>query len=373
MVNMQGLLEKYPLKRINPFDGMAITAQVWQEAHNFHQQSHSFLTMLSHGPGIVAGLQVIASDPPDTSVYILPGVAIDPAGQVIVLPQPVSYDIGDDLAGPLYLLIGYHESRPRPANGSQIEGEPLYVQAEFSITAQSEIPDAPRVELARVMRSSRTSLFKDARNPAAPGPDEIDGRNRRHVGALPAASIAVCYLGRVEIKKHGRGASFLAQTINHLGRSFVQVADDVPLGPGLLTHSLVYLVGQGEFSLDPGEMNGLRNYVRRRRGTLFIESLDSQAEAAFWKFLREKELQPDLVTSDHPLLCQPYLFAMPPIGFEGRNEPKLLAGEGVIFSTYNYGLLWQGERRSGPAEREDIRAATELGHNIVAYALSRQR
>ncbi|HRV96226.1 MAG TPA: hypothetical protein P5526_29000, partial [Anaerolineae bacterium] len=214
-MTVQELLENYPLKRINPFDGMAITSDVWQEAHDFHRRSHSFLTMLSHGSGIVVGLEVMASDPPDTSVYILPGVAIDPMGQVIVLPQPVSYDIGDDLAGQIYLLIGYHESRPRSANGSQGEGEPLYVHTEFSITAQSELPDAPRVELARINRSSRTSIFKDARNPADPGPDEIDLRNRRNVGAPPTVSIAVCYLGQVAPKKHGRGASFLAQILNY--------------------------------------------------------------------------------------------------------------------------------------------------------------
>jgi hypothetical protein len=47
-------------------------------------------------------------------------------------------------------------------------------------------------------------------------------------------------------------------------------------------------------------------------------------------------------------------------------------GEAAIFSTYDYGCLWQGEQRGGSASREAIRAALEWGSNVVAYAVSRR-
>ncbi|MEE8392266.1 MAG: hypothetical protein V3S14_15930, partial [Anaerolineae bacterium] len=61
-------IKVFPAKRIKPVDGMAVTAQVWEEAHNYHQQQQRFHTMFYHGAGIVTGLEVIASDPADTSV-----------------------------------------------------------------------------------------------------------------------------------------------------------------------------------------------------------------------------------------------------------------------------------------------------------------
>jgi hypothetical protein len=229
------------------------------------------------------------------------------------------------------------------------------------------------VELARVWRSSRNATFLNAQNPVQPGPDEIDLRFRREVGAPYEVNLAVSYLGQVKDKKHGRGAGYLAQTLNHLGHYRVSVQDDVALGPGIVGNTLVYLVGQGSFELNPGLMNGLRNYVQRGKGTLFIESLDSAAEEAFADFLKSTELLPAALPPGHRLLTQPYLFAAPPPGFETQEEPKLLETEGVIFSTYNYGLLWQGERRGRKASREEIRAATEWGSNIVTYAVNRQR
>jgi hypothetical protein len=98
-----------------------------------------------------------------------------------------------------------------------------------------------------------------------------------------------------------------------------------------------------------------------------------EAESSFMYFLRGKEMQPEALPAGHRLLTQPYLFAAPPTGFETQGNPQLLISEGVVFSTYNYGLVWQGERRGRLASREEIRAATEWGTNIIMYALNRRR
>ena len=89
-MSTEDLLKIFPDKWIKPVDGLAVTAEVWEEAHDHHRQGQRFHAILHHGSGVITGLEVMASDPPDTSVYILPGVAVDPAGQTIVLPQPVA-------------------------------------------------------------------------------------------------------------------------------------------------------------------------------------------------------------------------------------------------------------------------------------------
>jgi hypothetical protein len=377
MMSIEDVLQVFPAKRIKPNDGLAVTADIWEEAHEYHRQHLRLHNLLQHGQGIVTGLEVIASDPPDTSVYILPGVAVDSAGQIIVLPQPVAYDIGDELEGLLYLLLSYGESRPKA--GGAGEGTPLYVQAEFSIAARTLLPNTPWVELARIRRRSRKDAFVNAKNSAQPGPNEIDLRFRREVGAPREVSVAVCYLGgetgeaRDATLKHGRGAIYLARALGHMGDYQVVVHDDLPLAPGIETNTLIYLVGHGEFELSSGQVNGLSNFVNRGRGTLLIESSDSAAEATFLNLLAGMEMEPVALSPGHRLLMGPHLFAAPPPGFEAEEVPRVLVRGGVIFSTGNYGLVWQGEIQDGVPSREQLRSATEWGANIIAYARRRRR
>ena len=372
----EDLLEVFPAKRIKPMDGMAVTADVWEESHAYHRQYQRFHTLLYQGWGIAAGLEVIASDPPDTSVYILPGIAVDSTGQVIVLPQPVSYDIGNEMEGMLYLLLSYGESPPKAVDDGGKEDSPTYVHAEFSIAARATLPNTPYVELARVKRRSRKDPFVDAQNPAQPEPNEIDLRFRREIGAPREVSMAVTYLGETEdndSRKHGRGASYLARALNRLSDYRVVVNDDVPLAPGVESNMLIYLVGKGNIELSSGQMNGLSNYLKRGKGTLFIESYDPTAEAAFLNLLADMGMEPEAMPTGHRLLTDPFVFAVPPPGFETRETSEVLVSDGVIFSNNNYGLLWQGEARDGVPSREQIRAAMEWGGNIIAYALDRQR
>lgn len=370
-MNIDELLQEYPLKRIKPEDGMAVTAKVWEEAHRYHRRTQNLHTLFGHGPGIVTGLEVIASDPPDTSVYILPGLAVDTAGQTILLPQPVSYDVGHEMVGRLFLLLSYGESQIKADNGS--EGTPLYVRSDFSIFAQTTLPNTPYVELGRFNRSKRDEPFRNAQNPVLPGLDEIDLRFRREIGAPPEISIAVSYLGSSANKKHGNGVSYLAQALKYSGQYHIFVEDNVPLGPDIATNTLIYLVGQGNFEVDQEQLNSLRNCVHKGKGTLLIESTNTAAEASFSKLLESMDIRPKPLSPGARLLTWPYLFAVPPPGFETGRTPKILIGEGVIFSTYNYGLLWQGERSGQLASREEIRSAMEWGANIITYALDRRR
>lgn len=367
------LLQMFPTKRIKSFDGMTITAEVWDEAHEYHRQEQRLATLFSHGPGILTGLEVIASDPPDTAVYILAGVAIDPQGNIIVLPQPVAYDIGDEMEGPLHILLSYGESKPRRGKDDRQKDGPLYINTEYSINARAVLPPGPWVELARVNRQHRDSAFRNAQNPARPQLNEIDLRFRREVGAPQTINMAVSYLGDPGDQAHGAGAVHLARTINQAGHYRLLVDDGVPLAPGIETNTLIYLVGSGKFELKSGQMNFLSNYVQRGRGTLFIESVDSAAEKMFLEILKAIDLEPEPIAAGYPLLVEPNLFAVPPAGYENSEAARVLVNNGVIFSTCNYGRLWLGQAQAGPPAREQIRTALEWGANIVAHAVKRQR
>jgi hypothetical protein len=377
----EDLLQEFPTRRLKPFDGLAVTAAVWEEAHDYHRQQLRLHALLNHGPGVVTGLEVIASDPPDRSVYILPGIAADPEGHTIVLTQPVAYDFGQDMEGLLYLLSSYGETGPTTDNGKDQDGERLYLRLDFAIHARPTLPDTPYVELARVQRQGKESPIQDAQDAAHPGPNELDQRFRQEIGATPQeiASLAVSYLGGKADHRHGLGANRLARALSCTGNLRAWVDDDVPLASGLERYTLVYLVGQGAFQLSKDEMDALYAYLQAG-GTLFIESCRHEttkgkppADASFADLLSTLGLKLEDLPPDHSLLDEPSFFAAPPPGFETNGKSSLQVTDGVIFSTYDYGCLWQGERRGGTPSREDIRSALEWGHNIVTYALQRRK
>lgn len=373
---MNDLLNELPTKRIKAADGMAVTAQVWDEAHEYHRQWHQAHELLSHGPRIVTGLEVIASDPADSSVYVMPGIATDPRGRTIVVSEPVAYDVGP-AQGMLYLLLTYEESQPT-ADADQEDG-PRYLHSQFGIQATRALPDTPFVELCRIRRQSRESALVNARNRLHPGFNEIDLRFRREAKVPPqeSACLAVGYTGGSTDDRHSRGLDRVAQMLRRSGQQ-VWVDNRVALAPGLETYTLLYLVGQDAFQLNRDEMNALYAFLQSG-GTLFIESCrhrtssgEPPADASFLDLLASMGVQLREVSPNHRILTEPHLFAAPPPGFETEGAPKLLLGDNIILSDCDYGCLWQGERRGRPASREEIRTALEWGENLVRFALARR-
>ncbi len=383
----QDILQEFPSRRIKPVDGLAVTADVWREAHDYHRHRQRYHNMLSHGPGIVSGLDVIASDPPDTAVYIQPGVAVDPQGHIIVLKEPITYDVGQTAEGRLYLLLSYGESEGQSQSGEDARPESArYIHTEFGIETQTQRSAFQGVELARIRRQERDSLIFNAQDAAHPGANEIDLRFRREVGAeqREALAMAVCYVGGgMKSARHSEGANYMARAFGRYlgpdGGHQLHVDHDISIAPGLEAYTLVYLVGQGSFQLGKEEMEALYAYIERG-GTLLIESCrhemtdgEPQSDTAFYNLLSDLGVELSELRSDHRLLREPFLFATPPPGFETQGSPRVVVSDAVIFSTHDYGCLWQGERRGGSASREEIRSAMEWGSNVVAYALARRR
>jgi hypothetical protein len=369
-VSTDELLTVLPQRRIKPVDGMAVTAEVWEEAHEFHRRALRAHLGLNHGTGIVTGLDVIASDPPDSAVYVQAGVAIDALGNTIVVPQALSYDLGA-AQGPLYLLLTYSESQPR--NEGQRDDGVLYIPAQFSLAAAASA--AGGVELARFQRQGRSAPIVNAADRAQPGANEIDLRYRQFVGRTPPtlATIGVSYLGGVKDRRHGRGALVLARAINRAQALHVVVDDNVALKPALARYALLYLVGHAAFQLAPEEMNAIYAYLQAG-GMVLYESCRQAADAAkadaiFLDLLSSFGQKIDDLPRAHALLNEPHFFAQPPAGYEAGAPGSIRLSRNVIVSSGDYGCVWQGERRSGLADRADLRSALEFGENVVTYAV----
>lgn len=100
---------KIQLKRINAFQGLVIDTDTWQDAHDYHRNQHRLHLLAFHSTGIVQGLKVVDNDPPDLSVNIEPGLAIDPEGNSIIVPEAQPYQIQTRQKGTIYLIIQFRE------------------------------------------------------------------------------------------------------------------------------------------------------------------------------------------------------------------------------------------------------------------------
>ncbi len=369
----------FPRKRIRAVDGMAVTADVWEEAHDYHRQINRLHTLLYHGAGIVTGLEVIASDPADSSVYVLPGLAMDSIGQTIVIPEPRAYDLGHT-EGRLYLIVTYNESRPQSSGSRVQEDAPLYVQAQYSLEAVTDLPPTPHIEVARIWRRDNTAPIVAAKDPNHPRGNEIDMRYRRTIGQQdkPVVTVGVVSLRGTEGAKHGEGMAALAASIRLSGAGQVWVDRGVPLLGELSRYDLIYLVGRDQVQLNNDEMMALYAYWQEG-GVIFYEGCrrnhegDPPADGVFLDLVSAFGAKMEPLASKHPIFSTTFLFAQPPAGFETQGSSQVQVGDGLIMSTADYGCLWRGERRGRPAQRSEIRDAQEWGANLVLWAAAHRQ
>lgn len=366
------ILAQFPLKRLKAVDGLLVTAHLWEESHEFHRERMRLHNLLQHGAGIVTGLEVIASDPADTTVYVRPGLAIDGNGEWIVIQEPVAYDCGAG-TGMVYLVLTYTESRAEQQNN----GGPLYIQAQFGLEAVPQLPQLPFIELARIRRTNKGAIT-DASMTDRPDANEIDQRFRKHSTAVDEQAnsvvrMAVCTIGKTLQKHNDHGAMNLARAVK--SSSFRVIVDvDVPVSDSLRDYNLVYLVGESGAGFTREQMNAVYAYLQGG-GTVFMESCRrssvKDAEAAdvvFFELASSLGIQLAEIGPEQTLLSEPNVFGVLPPGFESEGSPRVLVGDGLIFSSFDYGCLWQGQRRGRPAQREEIRSAMEWGENLLAFA-----
>ena len=325
-------LDLFPKMRVKPFDGMSVTADVWAKAHDEHRDALGAHNLIAHGSGILTGLDVIANDPPDQFVFISPGAAVDPAGNVIVVPEPVAYDFGNASEGELFLVLGQGE---RELGGVGTEAK--YIQNEFVIAARSSLPKRPTVELARITFSKPGVPIRNAKVSLHPEVDMLDLRYRNQIASR------VTQLVSVFVKVLGKDEPEIISGWDHLGNAcrrelpyklVVETSDVFPTA--LNDYGLVYLAGKGKFKSTDAMLKSLTGYFEQGK-ILIIEALDAEAQESCQALLDKLKLLPVDAVKKAALFMDPFLFAEPPAGFSGS---QVQVWEQVVYSTGAYGLAW---------------------------------
>lgn len=99
-----------PFQRTRYFSGRMLSAEDFQREQDYHRDKRRLHNRLLHGWGVVDGLQVSAAR---GSLVLSPGVALDCAGNELVLAEPARLPLPGK-AGRYVLTIRYAESAVDP-------------------------------------------------------------------------------------------------------------------------------------------------------------------------------------------------------------------------------------------------------------------
>ena len=347
----------FPKRSLKAYDGMSVTADIWEMAHNEHRDEMRSHLLSMHKPGIICGLEIRANDPADHYVFISPGAAVDELGHIIIVDQTIAYDFGDEGAGSYKLLLGYTEHEKEIS-----ETKTKVMQHEYIIAARQTLPKQPVVELARVLISGKGSSIRDAKDPYQPKKDELDLRYRNdnpnmlkriHVGVItfPSDNDRVYTSWRVLIRE-----------METMLRAKL-VVDLLPeIDDRINSYDMIYIGAAGVFELNNTQTTVLKNFYNNGKG-LLLESLDPEGGKTLRKFadsLKAVQADPEKVELFH----QPFFFRVPP---EQITANRLFCAEKLVFCNAPITSPWSGELNEELLHREEIRTNLEWGANLVTY------
>jgi hypothetical protein len=180
--------------RLNHFHGLRLESEDFQTGERYHVEKRKLHNRAMHGHGIVphwrGELKVAGRRRGDMSVDVNAGYSIDGEGNDVILwdPKIVTIDPGKQLPqlpATCFVVLKYVED---PVEFVVNKANPKFkghrrIFESARIDVDSSEPD-PRngIELARILITAETIEITDARDPANPGPGEIDLRCRRVAG-----------------------------------------------------------------------------------------------------------------------------------------------------------------------------------------------
>ena len=387
---------KFQLKRVNPFQGLVIDADTWRDAHNYHRDQQRLHMLAFHKVGVVEGLEVTANNPPDLSVGIHPGMAIDPEGNVIIVSQAQRYRIQTREKGVIYLIVQFREVPSEPYQPPE-GGQPTRILEAYRIQEREKLPTEPYLELARIDFDPAEEAIKDAKNPSHPGKNEINLSSRQEVTAAvtvpppvtpekPAATapeitspptetitLGHAVLGGASKDLHRDGLKNLIREINRQANFVANLQENIPLiDKNINRCTLLYLTGNSPFELTTEQQAALSAFLQAG-GVIFGEGCpEGETESkgakefglAFNQLASQLKCKLEMVQRGHPLLSAVHVFSDVP---QGAEPVMLLEGGHMVYSGSDYGCAWQGGHQGHPLSREIIRSSFEMGTNIVAY------
>ena len=385
----------FQFKRVNPFPGLAIDADTWRDAHNYSRDQQRLHNLLFHQPGIIEGLKVTQIDPQDFSVNILPGAAMDPMGNLLIVHNDYHYQIQCREKKTIFLIIQYREVLEGPYQPAE-GGQPTRIMDGYRIQERETLPDEPYLELARLELDPSDKIIRNAANNNRPGKNEINLNFRLELVAPsaqanisePAAApvkvygpkrpIIVGYLAADQAKDelHLHGLRNLIREMELRYNWAAELEENVPLDKGIEKYDLVYLTGGEKFNLNEKQVSALKSFLNSK-GILLAEdccetgkNLHPQKVGPVYDVLINKfKLKLKPLADDSPLLSKINVFSTVP---QGMKLGIFLNGESVIYTNNDYGCAWQGGHKGSPLSREAIRNAFEMGLNIIDYAYRRK-
>ncbi len=396
---------KFQLKKVNPFQGLVIDADTWRDAHNYHHDQQRLHTLIFHNTGIIEGLEVTASNPPDLSINIHPGVAVDPEGNIIIVPQEQNYKIQTREKRLIHLIIQFREIPTEPYQPPE-GGQPTRLIEAYRIQERDKLPDEPYLELARIDFDPAVETIKDSKPSGNPGKNEINLNFRQTASVIapekpvtvaektpppqptPAPvkevpivkakekiNIGCMVLGEADKDLHINGLRNLIKAVNRQEEYELNLEENITLDKNVNKYTLIYMTGNGSFELNEEQQTALKGYLQSG-GVIFGEGCSEGGEEspskgskefglAFNKLASGLNCKLEIVKRDNPLLSIDYVFSGVP---DGAGQAMLLEGKGMIYSGSDYGCAWQGGYQEQPVSREVIRNSVEIGINIVSYA-----
>ena len=391
---------KFQLKRVNPFQGLVIDTDVWRDSHEYHRDQQRLHMLAFHHIGIVVGLEVTANNPPDLSVNIQPGMAVDPEGNIIIVSKTQRYRIQTREKRTIYLIIQFREvpSEPyQPPDG----GQATRILEAYRLQESEKLPNEPHLELARIIFDPADEAIRNAKNPSQPGTNEINLNFRQEASSVssppikgPAAqdkvdvkveettsrlietiTIGHAVLGEASQDLHISGLRNLIREINRHQRFEVNLEENITLDKKTNRCAMIYLTGNSHFELPAEQQSALSNFLQSGGVILGEGCNEGQQEAAskgakefglaFNQLASQLKCKLEIVQRGHSLLSAIYVFSEVP---QGTEPAMLLEGGHMVYSASDYGCAWQGGHQDQPLSRDIIRCSFEIGTNIITYA-----
>lgn len=380
------ILPLLPAKRLTPDDGMSVTIDAWNDAHNYHNQMLRSALLATGGWGIIDGLAVTLNETDPLRIHVGAGIAIDPEGRLLLFhedsirldPQSMAQATS---VGVVYLVVQFEEARLL---------EPHYTKESCRLLLETTgaASGKPVVEVARIHRSAVNAPVKLAANPDRPGKDELDLRFRLLLGAKTPIYLALVKVDGNIPDEHFAGWRGLAREVAYTTARPILIDewDEQTLPPTeqLRKYQMICLVGREHFTLNQIKRQYLYDYVQQG-GMLFYESCRqnirgaTNADKQFQEWInglaRPAQLQP--IASNDPLSLTPYLFRRLPRGYEDSTARDIKITRAirrgiVLYSGVDYGCAFAGRfANNNLPTRSELRETLEWGHNLLALAAGR--
>jgi hypothetical protein len=413
-------------------DGMPINAECWQQAHTYHRHRQNFHYQSLYEPGIIYGLGVaIVPDQPDGRLLqVQPGVAIDIAGNPIIVRSTEEFCLtstpNDGQALVVYLVVNYVDPDDLRRNPT---AKTLYES--FRIVEKLHL-DPQDVELCRIDLQASVTHLQAPANVFSPSWNQIDFRDRRQPQPQPQFRVKV---GLVASESENPADSVTQSGFTDLLRSlpglYPPLRGDLALpavsgqafGRETFNGQLLHIPYRVLLSLPNPALQRLQSFLTQGGVVLAVADFDAvdllelldigqELQLGLLEAERDRDLfnqtgvqlqqeiaanqtaisdqitaveqsltaiaprlgisltDPGTLADDHPLHWQPFTFSQLP---DRQGHPIIVRNwGGLVLMLGDLTRCWS-HRASPPIPRDRLRAAQEWGINLLHFAAQRHQ